>query len=169
MIRAFLIGIRSSIAFHEERFAAALELAQESIRALAPVGEHNQVASVRTILGFSYLALNDLESATIEAKLFLSQGTMPGLWGLSVVALVLVRQDPCEERNAQFYELLALQSVASPLWDSPFYRKIIQRLQPPGLADFPPEQRAEAEARGRLLDPDATIAALRQQFEEYGQ
>jgi predicted ATPase len=169
VIRAFLICIRSLIAFHEERFCAALELAQESVRVLATIGEHNQVASARTILGFSYLALNDLESATIEAKLFLSQGTMPGLWGLGVVALALVWQYPCEERYAQFYELLALQSAASPMWDSPFYRKIIQRLQPTGLADFPPEQRAAAEARGRLMDPDATIAALRQQFEDCGQ
>jgi hypothetical protein len=118
------------------------------------------------VLGFANLAVGDYKSATEQARLVLNMGTTVGLWELHVVTLILVRQNPCDERYEQFYEQLALQSIAAPMCDSPSYREIVHRLQPPGLAQLPPEQRAAAEARGRELDIELTLARLRQWFEE---
>ena len=131
---------------------------------LNQLGSHNQVALARITLGFAHLAHEDIESATEQARLLLDQGTTVGLWGLRVVALVLVKQKPRDRRYKQFYELLALRCRASPMCDAPSYRTIIQRLQPARLSRLSSERRVAAEARGRSLDADEMIAALRDQL-----
>jgi predicted ATPase/DNA-binding SARP family transcriptional activator len=165
VIRGVFFYVRSQLAFHEERYAAALDYAQKSVEILVQIGSHNQVALAQITLGFAHLARDEVESATEQARLLLSLGTTVGLWGLGVVALVLVKQKPCDRRFEQFYELLALQRTASPMCDAPSYRAIIHRLQPAGLSRLSSERRAAAEARGRSLDPDQTIAALSELFD----
>ncbi len=95
------------------------------------------------------------------------EATPVPLRGQRPIALLayLVRQNPCDESYEHFHELLALQRSAAPMRDSPSYREITQRLQPSELPSFSSERRAIAEALGRNLDLEATLADLRQRFE----